>query len=286
MVSGALLVPGYPFLQRTYSISGQNEREEEIKLLNYNVRVFNNYLHFRSPETSPGALINWVVKHQADIKCFQEFYYFPEDPMFDVIPKIRKNNPYSYFAPSSIVHSHHFGLAIFSKYKMVRKGQVKFPRTTFNQAIFADLVIGKDTVRVYNIHLQSMSIDDKNLPVETDQMYPRILDLIRRLKKGAIYRSGQIQALVDHMNLCPYKIIMSGDLNDTPYSFSYETLRNKLDNAFEKRGNGFGFSYSGMLFFLRIDNIFVDKRIKVNSFKTRKDVKLSDHYPLEASISL
>ena len=286
ILSMIILLLGYKFFNRTYSIPANPSNESKVKLLSYNVRVFNSYMHLRTPEKTPDKIIKWVSENDADIKCFQELYHDPEVKLFNVMPILKKNSRYSYFEPASVVLNQHFGLAIFSKYPVIRKGEVKFPKATLNQAIFADIVIKKDTLRVYNVHLQSMSIDEGNLTMyKSGNVYPRLKDLAKRIKRGAIYRSGQIQALMEHMKSCPHKIILSGDLNDTPYSYSYEKLSEIMNNGFEEKGSGFGFTYNGKLFFLRIDNIFSDTRIKVDAFKTRRDIGFTDHYPLEISFS-
>jgi endonuclease/exonuclease/phosphatase (EEP) superfamily protein YafD len=278
-----ILTLGYKFLVRTFQWS-KNEAQGEIKVLNYNVRVFNSYMHFRNQH--PYQLIEWVSAHDAGIKCFQEFYNYPALDSFNTIPKLRKHTRYYHFKPVSVQRNQYFGISIFSKYPIINKGEIAFENATFNQAIYADIRIGKDTVRVYNLHLQSMSIDENNLPTpDSDNKINRIKQLFLKLKVGAGFRSKQVRAITEHMNNCTYKIILAGDLNDTPFSYTYEALNHKLKNAFEKKGNGFGFTHNGKLFFLRIDNIFADEALKVNSFKTRKDIKYTDHYPVEASFS-
>lgn len=286
IVSFILMVLGYKFIERTYSIHYGDDKEGKLKLLSYNVRVFNNYPHLITPHSEPSQLISWVEKNDADIKCFQEFYNHPELESFHVIPKIKKNTPYYFFKPASVVHNQYFGLAIFSKYPIIKKGYIAFKNATFNQAIFADIVQNKDTIRVYNVHLQSMSINEKNLtPEYSKNSYNSFKDLFRRIRRGAIYRSSQTESLINHIDSCSYKIILAGDLNDTPYSYTYEILREKFNNGFEEKGNGFGFTYNGKLFFLRIDNIFSDKSITINTFKTRKDIVYSDHFPLELTFT-
>ena len=84
------------------------------------------------------------------------------------------------------------------------------------------------------------------------------------------------------MNDCPYKIIVCGDLNDTPYSYTYEQISEILLNSFEEKGRGFGFTYNGKLSMLRIDNIFADSELSIKSFKTLNTISYSDHYPLAA----
>jgi endonuclease/exonuclease/phosphatase family metal-dependent hydrolase len=278
------LVFGYKYIARTYQCNFHSEKKGKLKLLSYNVRVFNNYSHYRTPSTQPSKLIKWVSDNDAEIKCFQEFYNAPASDSFNVIPRLRKNTPHYYLEPALIFRDQYFGLAIFSKYPIVKKGEIKFRRRTFNQAIYADIAIKKDTVRVYNIHLQSMSIDESKLPTtESENFWGRAKYLFRKLKKGAILRTDQVQLLVEHMEKSPYKVILAGDLNDTPYSYTYEIIREKFNNSFEEKGQGFGFTYNGKLFFLRIDNVFSDKKIVVNSFKVRRDIIYSDHFPLEVT---
>lgn len=285
VLSAIVLCLGYKFFSRTYQWRIHEKEAKEIKVLNYNVRVFNSYKHFKIKK--PYELITWVSRHDADIKCFQEFYNYPQIDSFNTIPKIRKFNKYYHFKPVSVQHNQYFGIAIFSKYPIIKKGEINFKKATFNQAIFADIKINEDTIRVYNVHLQSMSIDENNLPLpESDNKIRQTKQLFLKIKTGAIFRSTQIRAILEHMDKCPYKIILAGDLNDTPYSYTYEALSQRLDNAFEKKGKGLGFTHNGKLFFLRIDNIFADPSLKVNTFKTRNDIEFTDHYPIEAGITL
>jgi len=105
------------------------------------------------------------------------------------------------------------------------------------------------------------------------------------LRRGFISRAKQIKDLLSSIEECKYKLILCGDLNELPYSYTYFALRNLLDNAFEKAGNGFGFTYNGKLFFLRIDNQFFSKEISIHKFMTHRNVDFSDHFPLTATYS-
>jgi endonuclease/exonuclease/phosphatase family metal-dependent hydrolase len=63
-------------------------------------------------------------------------------------------------------------------------------------------------------------------------------------------------------------------------------MKSLLNNAFEEAGNGFGFTYNGKLFFLRIDNQFVDEGLTVTDFRTHRNIPFSDHFPISATYSL
>ncbi|MBX9853028.1 MAG: endonuclease/exonuclease/phosphatase family protein [Cytophagaceae bacterium] len=275
------------YISATYAFS-LNENDGNLSLLNYNVRVFNAYDHLRDENyIVNNKMIKWVGDHKAGIKCFQEFYHYPSIPVFRTIEMLKMNTPYYYFQPGYKIAKQEFGIAIFSKYPIINKGEIIFQEGSSNQAIFADIKINKDTIRIYNVHLQSMSINEEKLPgLSASQNFAeRLRYLLHKLKIGYVFRTKQIIILLEHMEKCPYKIILSGDLNDTPYSYSYQKIKRKLDNAFEEKGNGFGFTYNGKLPFLRIDNVFFDEGFDIRDFKTHYDIKFSDHYPIEASFS-
>jgi endonuclease/exonuclease/phosphatase family metal-dependent hydrolase len=109
---------------------------------------------------------------------------------------------------------------------------------------------------------------------------------LRKLKRGQVARASQLEILMEHMENSPYANILVGDFNDVPYSYTYFTLRNIMNNAFEKAGKGFGFTYNKVLFFLRIDNVFFDNSLEILDFKTHSEVDYSDHYPVSAVFSL
>lgn len=282
----AAIIIGFAFIKVTYSIS-KNDDVGGLKVLSYNVRVFNNYAYLRNEEyISSKKMIGWSVENDADIKCFQEYYHNSKSEIFNVKSKLTnagwKNNH------SKIVLKDRagaeFGIAIFSKLPIIKEGEIRSESDEFLNSIYADVVTGIDTIRIYNTHLQSMSINVENV-INTDKLAQSYKDTGYRLRSGFISRAKQIKGLVENIKDCPYRIILCGDLNELPYSYPYFSLRGLLDNAFEKAGNGFGFTYNGKLFFLRIDNQFYSKEIKIHDFMTHRNIDFSDHFPLTASYS-
>lgn len=289
LISTGLLLLGWGFISRTYSFNAADTADSEsFSLLSYNVRVFNSYSHFSDKGKASSAILKFSKEFEADIKCFQEFYNYPDLHQFKTIPVFKKDNPYYVFKSSQTVRNQGFGLAIFSKYPIIHSGEIDFPHKTLNQAIFADIKINTDTFRVFNIHLQSMSINEDRLPglKDTEENKGNMKVLFRKLKRGIELRSIQVKLLMEAINSSPHKVIVAGDLNETPYSYAYQSLSKILSNAFEEGGDGFGFTYNGKLFFLRIDNVFYDKELNLNGFKVLNTVKHSDHFPLYATFSM
>lgn len=262
-----------------------NDSDGTFKVMSYNVRVFNNYSHLKNEDyISSKKMIGWSVENDADIKCFQEYYNNNKSDIFNVNKKLTK-------AGWKYNHRHivsrdrmkaEFGIAIYSKFPIIYAGVIQSASGEFLNSIFADIVKNKDTVRVYNTHLESMSINEENV-VNTDRLAQSYKDTSYRLRQGFISRAKQVNELVASIESCKNKIILCGDLNELPYSFPYFSLRGLLNNAFEKAGNGFGFTYNGKLSFLRIDNQFFSDGIEIHDFTVHRDVDYSDHFPLTAS---
>lgn len=277
------LLAGFKYIGRTLQLSLHKKDNDQINIISYNVQVFNGYNNSNTKTSQSPNSINWIKKNRAHIACIQEFYTNNTIKDLNTVKIFKKSYPNSCVIPYYDIPPQKFGLAILSKYKILKSGEVKFKSSTFNQAIFADINVSKNKIlRVYNVHLQSMHIDQKifsGAQVEKELLFTSI----RKYKKGALERAEQLIQILNHIKNSPYPTIVCGDFNDVPYSYVYEQFRNHLNNGFEEKGNGFGFTYSGKYSFLRIDNIFASKEIKFMNFKTHESVWGSDHFPISAT---
>ena len=146
--------------------------------------------------------------------------------------------------------------------------------------MFVDVVINKDTIRIYNFHLASLGV----IPNQEYFGHDDSEKLIKGLSGSLKIQQIQINSLRQHVKNCNYKIIFNGDMNNTAYSWVYKNLKNDLQDSFLETGNGFGKTYNFKGFPLRIDFIFADNDINIISHKNFKD-KYSDHYPIMATVS-
>ncbi len=281
------LLAGYRYLSASFSVNPQTEWRPEadsFSVLNYNVRVFNSYAYLQNENQTGKSMIEWIADHDADVKCLQEFYNEDSSNLYNTFSRIRRAGQYQGYVRSSVTNrvGGQFGLAIFSRFPILAKGEVNVRGNKQQHAIYTDLLINRDTVRVYNVHLQSMSIDEKKMG-DIDKAKENYTAIARKLRFGFINRAKQIDNLLAHIQQGPHRVIVCGDFNDIPYSYTYSRLKGHLHNAFEEAGNGLGFSYNGKLFFLRIDNQFYSEGLEAQNFETYRDVSYSDHYPVQAS---
>jgi endonuclease/exonuclease/phosphatase family metal-dependent hydrolase len=277
------LIIGYKFILITFQIHPRNEQAPGLKVLTYNTA---NFFHKRAKafDQDPNVF-TWIAEHPADIKVFQEFTQDYTSNRRNAIKQISKDGELEYFhhVIEGNPKKRSYGMAIFSRYPIVNEGVV-FDNGSSNGAIFADIRAGKDTLRIYNVHLQSMAISPSNL-----NDYERAQEVYRqtlgKLHRGSLARAQQLSILLEHLRNSPHPVILMGDLNEIPYSYAYFKLSENLDNAFEKAGRGFEFTYNKILFFLRIDHIFADHSLKPVHFQTHREVYYSDHYPVTATFN-
>jgi endonuclease/exonuclease/phosphatase family metal-dependent hydrolase len=283
------LLLSFPFWARTWKMPHSMQLSEitpkEISVMSYNVMSFDfyHYLDGTNPKNT-FDLIEWVKNTEADIKCFQEFYNTDTNPDLNTIQQLKKAG-YNNYTVLTTKHKHYYrGLVIMSKYPIVKRGEKEFSDP--NGLLYADIKIDKDTVRVINVHLRSMIVRFGGLKEayqdkDYDQGKSETRKVFGKLKRGFVYHAKETQLLTEWIDQSPHPVLLCGDFNEIPYGYAYGQARQRLSNAFESAGSGFGFTYQNTPRFIRIDNQFYDKKkLEVLDFQTRSDVKYSDHYPI------
>ena len=270
LLSLFVLAIGYTHVFSLYKFSSSKnvDDSQNISVMNYNVRLFNVFDWIKDQNVKQD-ISNFIAEKQPDILCIQE--YRP-----DAEVKLEGYFKYEELSGKQVKN----GQAIFTKFPIVNSGSIEFPNTS-NNAIFADVVKGADTIRIYNVHLQSLGIDPTVEKLKNEDSE----NLLKRVSSTFKMQQFQTELFLKHKKDCPYKMIICGDFNNTPYSYVYKEIKGDLKDAFKQAGNGFGRTFDFKFFPVRIDFVLVDEGFKVNSFKTF-DIKLSDHYPVMAKVKL
>lgn len=240
---------------------------DDLKVMSYNVRMFNHY-KWSDREDIEEQIFNFVNNENPDIIAFQEFYQSN---------KINIKLPYQYIKTKS--KSNKFGLAIYSKLPIINKGSLNF-QDSANNTIFVDVVKGKDTIRVYNIHLESLKLNPSKENFgekDSERLY-------ERLSNGFKKQEDQTRLILKNEIEWKGKKILCGDFNNTSYSWVYKKLAANKQDAFIKRGLGLGKTFR-YIYPIRIDFILTDKNADIHQFKTFSDIKLSDHYPIMSRLN-
>ena len=282
-----ILLGSFHFFQFFQFPSNQKTTEEEksIKIMSYNVRLFDLY-DWTKIKGVKSKIIELINNEKPDVICFQEYYLKGNSSKLK--KALSANYSYENFTSKKVKKgvSTGVGTAIFSKYKIIKTGNVIFKNDKANHAIFVDLIKDSDTIRIYNAHLGSIRFDnddynflksDKSKISEAD-IIP-FKKVIKRLQKGFRDRETQVETLLTHIQESPHPTIVATDMNDTPISYSYNQFNKNLDDTFTEKGSWTGSTYIGAMPFLRIDYLWHNSQIEAIDFNTI-DEELSDHRPI------
>lgn len=276
-VSGLVLLLGITFINKFYNLKPTTlpKSEKEFTIMSYNVRLFNKF-NWNKKANIPTKIAEFVTEKNPDILCIQEY---------SNLEKTQFSN-YKYKHVFKEGKNIIVGNSIFSKYKIIDKGVINFPNST-NNAVYADVIIDKDTLRIYSMHLQSIKISTDIEEEEIQKMNESKTKYIFR-KISSAFTKQQEQALLlkQHYTDCKHKKIICGDMNNSAFSFVYRTIKGSMQDAFESNGEGFGKTYNFKYYPARIDYIFADKNIQINSFETLNDFYNSDHFPLISRLEI
>lgn len=252
--------------------------KENVKILTFNVRLFNKYNWLK--ELNIEKNINKFLENEnADILCIQEF---------DSSNK-RTNLKYSYKHIGLKKQENEGNMAIYSHYPQLNKGIIKLnDRNKNNTCIYSDIIIKKDTIRVYNVHLASNWFNNSDYLFIKNPMNKKIkqgiIGIVNRMKESYKIRAIEVKVIKEHISKSPYSVIVCGDFNDTPLSYAYHSIKGDLIDAFGNSGKGIGNSFVNIPA-LRIDYILHENKFNSSNYQKHTQV-LSDHYPISCEITI
>jgi len=274
-----------------------------IKVMSYNVKLFGLYEteDKKVRKQKKNEILSFIKEEQPDIVCFQEYFYDKSgklnfnttDTLFSLLKLKNKNYHFEYFTANR--EEMYFGLATFSKSRIIGTGIVEMPDSSVIST-YIDFKNKNDTIRVYNCHLASVHFEYEDYDIGKQLKINAMNDpkwqkkakiLYEKLKIAFDIRSKQAKILRQHLKHCPHYIIVCGDLNDSPASFAYNKVAKNLKDSFRESGKGMGETYLGETFpKFRIDYILHDKTFKSYGHTVYTKISTSDHYPIYTWISL
>lgn len=254
------------------------EQSESLTIMSYNTMMGLKMVNNKRKVTpkSRQALNDLLHQDQSvDVLCAQEVSDFAREAITEI---------------GQLPYVHQIGgrsAAIFSKYPIINKGALPFGKKV-NSCLWADIATPHDTLRIYSAHLESIRLDRESYSMLTDdQEYERdkairgLKDMMTKYHKYAIVRSEQVDMVKESIAKSPHPVILCGDFNDPPMSYTYQELSEQLDDAFISCGAGIGSTWIGHVPMLRIDYILSDPELECVRYRTITS-SLSDHYPIKA----
>lgn len=294
LLSALTLVLGLKTLQNNFQFLPTkglpvNTENPVFKVMSYNVHIFDLYSWSKIAQDS---MFRFLRTESPQIACFQE-YYDNKKTLYSIHDSLISNQKFKYshiYYTDEVGKYQRFGIATYSQYPIVNKGLIHFANSS-NVSIYSDVLIDSDTIRVFNCHLESIRFkpEDYNFIDSVVQQRPEQLrgaiGVYKRLLIAFKKRACQAELLRDAVTQSPYPILLCGDFNDPPSSFTYNYLKGKLKDSFVLKGRGKGATFSRNIFSYRIDYILLSNELNCISFKVPK-VEYSDHFPIVGEYQL
>ncbi|MBO7331234.1 MAG: endonuclease/exonuclease/phosphatase family protein [Alistipes sp.] len=240
-------------LRRTYAEPKYDRMA--MKVMTYNVRSFIDDDGHRNID----SMVAMIKNINPDILCFQEFGFKEAlDTMLKPMYTLPKR-----------LNRHELSPSIYSRYPIIRAERID----TMEEFLWADLVARDDTIRVFSLHLHSTNIrqaDNSYLEnheyLEDENSEEQLGSMLTRLTENNKLRAAQVDTISQIIAASPYPVIVCGDFNDTPVSYTYHRLAHRMRDTFREQGRGYAHTYRGFFDMLRIDYILCSKNFEVLSY--------------------
>lgn len=299
IISLFTILIGYQSLTYTIGFRGKTnppltKDSSAIKLMTYNVHYFKKFGAELDTSTRNGIL-NLIKKEKPDVIGIQEFFtrkkgkYDIKDSLIEIL-----DTKHFYYKPSIDNGYESSGIAVFSKFPIINKGIVELDDpNSGNGGIWVDIKKEGKIFRAFIVHLASISFqpEDYNYLTKLKADLAPQEDVVsgkriaRRLKDAFIKRSHQVRLLKSYTDSCTTPYIIMGDFNDTPVSYTLNTLTKGMKNAFNEKGSGLAITYNGEFPNFQIDYILCTPHFDIKSYNIIKE-SYSDHYPITSNVSL
>ena len=285
----AFSVPG---VYKSYAFGSKTEASDSIKVMSYNVHMFDHVNKDLGVEEFYNQLVNMVREQSPDILCCQEFRVkrlglrHPQ-----VIKKLSESldMPYVYYNRNT----NYEGNVIFSKFPIAKVSEDSGFGRESTYGVMVSVDAGeRGKFHLASVHLASYKITDSEIDmlVNTSELRNNLdtigHSVVRKMNYAYQYRSVQIDTMLQGMPPVEGPVIVCGDFNDTPVSFVCHKMRKAgFSDTFVKAGRGIKPTYAGKLPLLRIDYIWANDQVTPCHFKRIRQ-KISDHYPVMLEFTL
>lgn len=247
-------------INKTYNIlNGERAQKSDFKVMTYNVHQFRSDLK---------GFESFFKKENPDIYLFQESRIGRED-------EVMLNQKDFYRATSA-------NASIRSRFPIIKSKKIEGDKNL--NAIYADIQMGDDTIRVISVYLSSNTVDKTMMKNTLDsESFPKSTrEILSKLKNSSIKHQQQINYIRESITKSPYPVVLGGDFNAVPNSYEYFSLLRGLEDAFVTAGKGLGTTFHEFKFPMRIDYLFSSPEIKATTYEVKRN-KLSDHFPVIAT---
>ncbi len=252
---------------------GGGGRYSSLSVLTYNTHSMGSYLGARN---NFSRICEDILALNPDLVCLQEFSVRDSSQLLSFSSLSSRYVFRSYSSERLRIGGN--GLVVLSRYPLSNGSYHSFEGSD-NGFMQCDMVVGSDTIRVLNCHLQSTELGFLN-GVGIVGVLRNFGDVVSSLSRNFSVRAVQAMEVSAVCRDSPYPVLIMGDMNSPPLTYTYRVVRGDLGDAFVSAGEGVGSTYKLLGGFLRIDDIFYDRTLYRCVDYQALDWGYSDHRPV------
>lgn len=299
-VSLATLIIGLGGVGRYYQLSlltttpDVSYEKSDLVVVSYNVKGFASIEELTVREEAD-SVAHWFNDSRANIVCLQEAY-FPSSMSFDEFKRDVADFRYGFFEHTTDENDdsqNGTGLVVMSSHPIVDHGVVLGDSLRVG-SVWADVKVGRDTLRVFNLHLKSTGITqvDRNrtlsVNIVDDSLAGKNLsNVLAKMSDNYRLRAEEVAVVAQSIESSEHPVVVCGDFNDVPTSYTYKRMRAEgLQDSFIERGRGAGYTFKGFRELFRIDYILSsESHFEVKEYDS-PELPYSDHNPIISRLGL
>lgn len=295
----------FPIWRRTIVVNmgGDYPSKEEIasghqlRIMTYNIEMFRHY-------EQDDSIVNLIEEGNYDIVCMQEYGHLKakSQQWNKISARLNSIFPYRHIWFKNQTSRNENGLVLYSRYPIVKKVKINYD-SKYNISVYSDIVVGEDTIRVFNNHLESnrLTKNDRGVAgkitdeyVDNESLYRSFREVLRKVADASILRASQADSVAAIIEQTPYPVIVLGDFNDVPQAYVYNRLiRSKhlnssssLTDAYASAGDWFYYyTFNQDHLNVPIDHILISSEFAVQDCIILP-LSYSDHYPISTTLLL
>lgn len=301
LLSLAGIVLRYSFLPLYFQVGGTEAAPDEVagspevlKVMTYNVHHcvgtgLDSKVQKSRIDSNMVELLRIVGEEKPDVISIQEFR--KQGDTVNLVNRM-KGLGYKYIAVAHGVKDISDEV-VFSRVPIVDTVTVDG-----HSKYYVNLLVGGDTVHLYNLHLNSYGLDEKDQKNIHDISHGNVDSLagrstIHKFTSTILAHEKEWGILKASLESHGGRVVVTGDFNETPASYFYQQCRRLLVDSYCEVGQGFSTTYHGSFTrqrtgtfpAFRIDLILHSADIKALSYKRIKS-DVSDHYPVIVELKL
>lgn len=260
----------------------QEAPEGSIKILSYNTWAF---AEGEMGEDGINPIVKYIKEQNADIVCLQEAGHNGdvENQLDSLLYPMYAYRDTTWHSGGGDV------IGILSKYPILSKERIPY-ESAGNLSVAYQLEINHEKVLLINNHLETtgLTLEERaqfkqlikgKLETDTAEITSKLL--VVKLGEATRKRASQAEAVANYIRQHrDMSIILCGDFNDGPISYTHRTIADGLTDCYVASGNGPGISYHHAGFFVRIDNMMCSDDWEPYECKIDRKISSSDHYPI------